>query len=178
MPDNDTLFILTTIMHFPEEPLDLPAHEGGGYLQAHMNDTLDEGRLQIVRKLGWGPRSSVWLVWDTKERFYYAVKVYTLAASTHASTVERSNIRCASGANPSLWLPSFHRRFWEKTNNGSHFCAVSNPCSTSILHMQQNADNRILPVEAVQKVIRNVAEAVGHLHRSGIMYGGEPIRTT
>ena len=46
----------STTMHnsFPEEKLDSPA----GYLATQPGETLNNGRRRIIRKLGWGPRSS------------------------------------------------------------------------------------------------------------------------
>ena len=51
---------------FPEEPLNLPASEGFGYYPACPGLKLKEGRYEVIRKLGYGPRSSVWLVEDLK----------------------------------------------------------------------------------------------------------------
>lgn len=51
---------------FPEEPLNAPASEGFGYFPAFPGLKLDQNRYEVVRKLGFGPRSSVWLVTDTE----------------------------------------------------------------------------------------------------------------
>ena len=51
---------------FPEEPLNLPTSEGFGYYPAYPSLKLKEGRYEVIRKLGYGPRSSVWLVEDFK----------------------------------------------------------------------------------------------------------------
>ena len=50
----------------PEEPLNLPASEGFGYYPTYPGLKLKEGRYEVIRKLGYGPRSSVWLVEDSK----------------------------------------------------------------------------------------------------------------
>ena len=51
---------------FPEEPLNLPTSEGFGYYPAYPSLKLKEGRYEVIRKLGYGPRSSLWLVEDFK----------------------------------------------------------------------------------------------------------------
>lgn len=50
---------------FPEEPLNAPPSKGYGYFPAFPGLKLDGGRYEVVHKLGFGPRSSVWLVKDT-----------------------------------------------------------------------------------------------------------------
>ena len=45
---------------WPEEPLDLPIDQRGGFYPATLGNKLNS-RYTIVRKLGWGQHSSVWL---------------------------------------------------------------------------------------------------------------------
>ena len=51
---------------FPEEPLSALASEGFGYFPAYPGLKLDQNRYEVIRKLGYGPRSSVWLVVDAE----------------------------------------------------------------------------------------------------------------
>jgi hypothetical protein len=51
---------------FPEEPLHLATHDGFGYFPSYPGHKLNNNRYQVIRKLGYGPRSSVWLVVDFK----------------------------------------------------------------------------------------------------------------
>jgi len=53
-----------TMSPFPEEPLDLTREQGAGYFLARSGMLLKDGRYRIIRKLGYGSRSSVWLVDD------------------------------------------------------------------------------------------------------------------
>lgn len=61
----------------PEEDLLLPIDEGGGYLSPRFGDSLGDGRYNIVRKLGVGQYSSIWLVRDTR--------VYVVSSSSHST---------------------------------------------------------------------------------------------
>ncbi|KAF8876981.1 hypothetical protein CPB84DRAFT_1881078 [Gymnopilus junonius] len=72
---------------FPEEPLDSPL----GYFPGQLNRILNNGRWTIIRKLGWGPRSSCWLAIDPKDHEdIEAIKIYNVAASEEPrSTNER-----------------------------------------------------------------------------------------
>ena len=50
---------------FIEEPLGNPATDGHGYAQFDFGDTIGpENRYKIVRKLGWGMYSSIWMAFD------------------------------------------------------------------------------------------------------------------
>jgi serine/threonine-protein kinase SRPK3 len=44
-----------------EEPLMLQPELGYGYCPLALGEKLNEGKLEVVRKLGWGSCSSVWL---------------------------------------------------------------------------------------------------------------------
>lgn len=50
---------------FDEEPLVLPKTDGYGYFPISIGQTLLDGRYNILRKLGWGMGSTVWLSRDT-----------------------------------------------------------------------------------------------------------------
>jgi hypothetical protein len=44
----------------------IESYHPGGLHPVHLGDTLDEGRYRILRKLGYGAFSTVWLARDTK----------------------------------------------------------------------------------------------------------------
>ncbi|KIM35634.1 hypothetical protein M413DRAFT_14463 [Hebeloma cylindrosporum] len=71
-------------MSFSEEA----SHEGPGHFPGKIHKKLSNGKYEIIRKLGYGPRSSTWLVWRKSGDRYFAVKIYTIAASTRAEEVE------------------------------------------------------------------------------------------
>ncbi|QRV92956.1 kinase domain protein [Ceratobasidium sp. AG-Ba] len=64
-------FVLHT---FPEEDLRESGPRLRGYFHAWLGMQLDNGRYCILRKLGWGAFSSVWLVRD----FEYMCFIFTL----------------------------------------------------------------------------------------------------
>lgn len=49
-----------------EDEEDLEDYGKGGYHPVHVGDTFSDGRYLIVRKLGWGHFSTVWLAKDHK----------------------------------------------------------------------------------------------------------------
>ena len=53
------------VIECDEEPLMLNAASGYGYFPARLGGTLHDNRYHLMRKLGWGSYSSVWLCKDT-----------------------------------------------------------------------------------------------------------------
>jgi len=53
-------------LKWPEEDLTLTAEEGAGFYPLRLGETLDDERFVIIKKLGWGGYSSVWLARDRR----------------------------------------------------------------------------------------------------------------
>jgi len=54
-------------LEFVEEPLGVMAEQGHGYIRTEFGDEIGpDKRYKVVRKLGWGTNSSVWMAFDTK----------------------------------------------------------------------------------------------------------------
>ena len=49
-----------------EDEEDWEDYVKGGYHPVHIGDSFSDGRYTVVRKLGWGHFSTVWLAKDTK----------------------------------------------------------------------------------------------------------------
>jgi hypothetical protein len=158
---------------FPEEPLNLSPSEGGGHYPAEIHQKLNGDKYKIIRKLGYGPRSSTWLVLRAHDSEYFAVKIFTVAASDRAKTVELPIIKGVDkiSRSGSLELPTFHGSFWEESSVGSHICFAMNPLSTSVENLQRDAENQRLPVHVVQRIIWSVSNSLNGLHGAKIMHG-------
>lgn len=160
-------------MSFPEEPLDLSPTSGGpGYFAATIHQKLNNDKYEIIRKLGYGPRSSTWLIWREYDDVYFSVKIYTVAASEHAKEVELSILQSVKRLDPNLPLSRLQDSFWEKGYHGSHFCIVTNPLSTTVEDLRLEEEAQRLPVHVVQRIVYSAALALEGLHSAGIMHGG------
>ena len=157
--------------YFPEEPLNLSPSAGGGYYPAEIHQKLNGDKYKVIRKLGYGPRSSTWLVLSLDNQAYFAAKIFTVTASDHAKTVEIPILKAVNNLDPSLLLPRFHESFWVQGSAGSHLCFVMNPMSTSIWDLQQDAENQRFPLHAVRQIVWAVARSLKGLHDAKIMHG-------
>jgi serine/threonine-protein kinase SRPK3 len=48
----------------PDDEEEISGYVPGGYHPVHVGDTFAGGRYQVIRKLGWGHFSTVWLARD------------------------------------------------------------------------------------------------------------------
>ena len=69
--------LLEEVSSLQEEQEDLRDYCPGGYYPAEIGETLC-GRYKILRKLGWGHFSTVWLVADSVTSWFAAVKVSSI----------------------------------------------------------------------------------------------------
>jgi len=54
-------------LEFVEEPLGVTAEQGHGFIRVEFGDAIGpDKRYKVVRKLGWGMNSSIWMAFDAK----------------------------------------------------------------------------------------------------------------
>lgn len=155
---------------FLEEKLDSPA----GYLATQPGETLNNGRWRIIRKLGWGPRSSTWLGVDTKDPDKIsAPKVFTIAA-TRDGTAETEREFLQHSVKIEDNVPVMVGAFYEKSVGGKHLCLELHVLRTSVeaLRVTNTLDGGYLPVHTVQKVVFDVLEPLYRLYKQMIIHGG------
>ncbi|KAJ3537124.1 hypothetical protein NMY22_g5727 [Coprinellus aureogranulatus] len=167
------------MVSFPEEPLNLSATDGFGYYPADINEALNGDQYRIIRKLGWGPRSSTWLVFELDEqqqRKYRAVQIFTASATDN---VEQRLLPILQDDTYKFqeWtsFPGLVNSFLEKSIHGDHLCFIINlyglPFS-DVLRDAVNSGRAGLPVRAVQYTTLEIILDLENLHREGVMHGG------
>ncbi|KAF6757893.1 kinase-like domain-containing protein [Ephemerocybe angulata] len=161
---------------FPEEPLNRSVADGFGYFPANINQTLSGGRFTIVRKLGWGSRSSAWLAWEKKggETLYWAIQVFTVAKSKEVGArllpIFENEIARATYDYPKLLTG-----FWERSVHGDHLCFVTSAYGVPFSDVVQGAANSGragLPVHVVQYMTSEILETLEKLHIEKVMHAG------
>ncbi|OBZ67871.1 Serine/threonine-protein kinase SRPK [Grifola frondosa] len=126
---------------FDEEPITLTVSDTFGYVQIRFGDRFEDGRYEIVRKLGWGVHGSVWLAKDNLTQTYRALKFLT-AYATH---LVRGEILPKMNeldilrrmAEPSehigcLKVPILVDHFYTTRETGQHLCLVTQVLSMGL----------------------------------------------
>lgn len=157
---------------FPEEPANSPV----GYFAGRLNQTLNNGRWTLIRKLGWGTRSSCWLAVDSQDLDNIeAIKIYTVSASKDPSSVnERDMLQKMWDSRILSRVPTQRDSFYEECETGRHLCLVLHALGPSIVSLLDDspAQEKYLPLHAVKKVVGEVLEPLCNLHEKNIIHGG------
>jgi serine/threonine protein kinase len=160
-----------TMSQFPEEQLDSSV----GYFAAQLGQTLQNSRWSIIRKLGWGPRSSTWLAVDSNvPDNITAVKIFTVAATVDPYTSNELDMLRGPLSGPTLPFPSIRGHFYEQSPKGKHLCLVLNVLGPSVESFRPGNDNgACLPLHVVKKIVADIVEALCELQKKNIIHGGE-----
>ncbi|KAG2063125.1 kinase-like protein [Suillus decipiens] len=160
-----------------EEPHMLSAEQGFGYCPITLGRRLGEGRLEIVRKLGWAGYSSVWLARTLGNKYpakYVAVKVLTVNATAGVLTGflgELDSLRTVKTANPAH--PGYQHclhlydAIGERSKHGPHICIITNVLGanvTSLRRLQPNLRGAF-PVAIAKRIVKQTLLALDYLHR-------------
>ncbi|QRV91516.1 Serine/threonine-protein kinase [Ceratobasidium sp. AG-Ba] len=158
---------------------DLLDYADGGYLPVHIGDTFKDGRYHIVRKLGWGHFSTVWLAKDKVQNRHVAIKVvksaktYVTAARDEVGILRFINsvYKDPGHENVVQFLDSFdHKVEPEIGPPAVHICMVFEPLGASLLTLIK-AHRKGVPEHLVRQIATQVLAGLAFLHdRCGIIH--------
>ncbi|NXL67519.1 SRPK1 kinase, partial [Chordeiles acutipennis] len=140
----------------------------GGYHLVKIGD-LFNGRYHVIRKLGWGHFSTVWLAWDIQGRRFVAMKVVKSAEHyTETALDEIRLLKSVRNSDPND--PSKERvvqlldDFKISGVNGSHICMVFEVLGHHLLKWIIKSNYQGLPLPCVKKIIKQVLQGLDYLH--------------
>ncbi|KAI8472103.1 MAG: Serine/threonine protein kinase SRPK1 [Monoraphidium minutum] len=146
----------------------------GGYHPVQVGEKFKGGRYVVLRKLGWGHFSTVWLVLDTHTDGFAALKVqksaphYTDAARDEVTLLGQLSAGDASGASHCVRLLD---NFEHAGPHGLHVCLVFEVLGDNLLALIKAYDYRGLPLPIVRNIGRQVLAALDFMHgRCGILH--------
>lgn len=148
----------------------------GGYHPVHIGETYNNGRYVVVRKLGWGHFSTVWLSRDTTTGKHVALKVVRSAAHyTETAIDEIKLLNRVNQANPShpgrRYVVSLLDSFEHKGPNGIHVCMVFEVLGENLLGLIKRWNHRGIPMPLVKQITKQVLLGLDYLHREcGIIH--------
>ncbi|KAK9720775.1 serine/threonine protein kinase, CMGC [Basidiobolus ranarum] len=161
--------------HLTDEE-DLEDYTTGGYHLVKVGDSYNNGRYTILRKLGWGHFSTVWLAKDHKGARHVALKVvksaphYTETALDEIKLLER--VTSANSNAPGRgYVVELLDHFQHVGPNGIHVCMVFEVLGENLLGVIKRYNHHGIPVRMVKEITKQVLLGLDYLHREcGIIH--------
>ncbi|CAG0922958.1 unnamed protein product [Notodromas monacha] len=140
----------------------------GGYHPVQLGDTYC-GRYHVLRKLGWGYFSTVWLAWDMTSRRFVGLKIVKSSENyTDTALDEIKLLRCIRDTDP---FDPFRERnvmlyddFRMSGVHGTHVCMVFEVLGHNLLKLIVKSDYKGIYLNNVRRIIRQVLEGLEYLH--------------
>ncbi|KAF8579384.1 kinase-like protein [Ramaria rubella] len=157
-----------------EEPLE--RYEHGGYHPVNIGDMLDGSRYTVLRKLGWGQYSTVWLAMDGVLKNHVAVKILTAKAGRGKNKLPELDIHLrVQQSNPEhparAHISTMLRHFEHVGPNGVHICMLFDVLGVNVEHIRRRYTKGPMPLASVKHITRQVLAALDFLHVScGIIH--------
>ncbi|KAG8703247.1 hypothetical protein FRC08_002990 [Ceratobasidium sp. 394] len=166
------------IQYSPEEDVRADEDADPGYFPAWLGMQLKDERYCIVRKLGWGFYSTVWLVRDFKLNRYAALKIMTRDATSIYQAGESDEVaitqKIASADRSNQGgrhVVEYYDAFEVAGPEGTHSCIVTEVLGPSLENLRHQAPNSLLPLRIVKTSIRQILLGLEYLHTScGIIH--------
>ncbi|KAI5365904.1 putative protein kinase [Septoria linicola] len=178
------------------EPLSVPtewieSYRPGGVHPVHLDDMLHAGRYKVIRKLGYGAFSTVWLAQDWGNEPFHrvtrsqsrnegsaalaAIKISCSGTKAAVHELEIHNIIQKAGTPDHL---SKHivllRDSFETTGpNGTHLCLVSEPMGAdgnAVLEALRSSDDSETHYVRVKSILKQILLGLHGLHSCGIVH--------
>ncbi|XP_066480317.1 SRSF protein kinase 1 [Tiliqua scincoides] len=140
----------------------------GGYHLVKIGD-LFNGRYHVIRKLGWGHFSTVWLSWDIQGKRFVAMKVVKSAEHYTETALDEikllKSVRNSDPADPNRErLVQLLDDFKISGVNGSHVCMVFEVLGHHLLKWIIKSNYQGLPLLCVKRIIQQVLQGLDYLH--------------
>ncbi|KAF8869914.1 kinase-like domain-containing protein [Mucidula mucida] len=158
-----------------EDEEDWEEYVKGGYHPVHIGDSFSDGRYIVVRKLGWGHFSTVWLARDVRENRHVALKVvksaprYTETALDEIKLLQRLITSSTPATPPShpgrAHVMAFLDHFRHKGPNGTHVCMVFEVLGENLLGLIKRHQNKGVPMHLVKQIAKQVLLGLDYMHR-------------
>ncbi|XP_054279558.1 SRSF protein kinase 2-like isoform X2 [Macrosteles quadrilineatus] len=151
-----------------EEQEDPREYCRGGYHPVSIGDIF-HCRYEVVRKLGWGHFSTVWLCWDLLQKEFVALKVvksahhYTETALDEIKLLKRVRDADIDDQNRNRVVRLLND-FKMTGQNGTHVCMVFEVLGNNLLKLIIRSGYQGIPLENVKVIIKQVLEGLHYLH--------------
>ncbi|KAH8912483.1 kinase-like protein [Coniochaeta sp. PMI_546] len=160
------------------------SYQPGGYHPVHILDVF-ASRYRVIRKLGYGSFSTVWLAIDLLSQRYVALKVLTADTDQRTAVsgdlLVHDSLRTATNGDYSRHIVVLLDSFTHQGPNGTHLCLVyeaMGPNVNDMLHLAPECrtgkhltDPKRLPKLWARRILRDALLGLQFLHSHGIVHG-------
>lgn len=154
----------------PAEEEDLKDYVPGGYHPCYIGEDYKNGKYTLVRKLGWGHFSTVWLARDNDKQCHVAVKV--VRSAKHYTETAIDEIKLLDKVTTSDIQHPGHQHviqlldtFTHKGPNGIHVVMVFEVLGENLLGLIRRYKHRGIPIVFVKQIAKQLLSALDFLHR-------------
>ncbi|KAJ3114216.1 hypothetical protein HK098_007415 [Nowakowskiella sp. JEL0407] len=143
----------------------------GGYHPVHFGDTFNNGRYTVVRKLGYGSFSTVWLAKTVGFQFpFVALKICKAGASSKEADI-LDHLTVANPNHPGYkHILGFLDQFEHQGPNGTHLCLVFEVMGVSVVSGTDYLPNQRYPVSVAKEIARQVLLGLSYVHECRIVH--------
>ncbi|KAJ1950879.1 serine/threonine protein kinase, CMGC [Linderina macrospora] len=126
------------------EEEDIEDYCKGGYHPVKLGDQFKDKRYKVVRKLGWGHFSTVWLAYDREKNIHVALKIvksaahYTEAAKDEMELCQRA-VDSKGNYTGENYVAQMLDSFEHSGPNGRHICMVFEVLGENLLSLLRNS---------------------------------------
>eukprot|EP00126_Sphaerothecum_destruens_P015561 Sdes_comp9580_c0_seq1m1059 len=147
---------------------DIEDYTKGGYHPVKVNDVYHQ-RYRVLKKLGWGHFSVVWLAKDLKLKSFVALKIVKSASQyTEAALDEVKILKSIRSSNLSSlgreYLVQQLDDFRISGPNGTHVVMVFEVLGSNLLKLIRNYSYHGVPLPIVKRITRQILEGLHYLH--------------
>ncbi|XP_046358189.1 SRSF protein kinase 3-like isoform X1 [Haliotis rufescens] len=140
----------------------------GGYHPVKIGDMFNS-RYHVVRKLGWGHFSTVWLSWDMQQKRFVALKVVKSAQHyTETALDEIKLLKCVRNSDEN---DPYRKKTVQLLDdfkitgvNGTHVCMVFEVLGYNLLKLIIRSSYQGIPLANVRCIIKQVLQGLHYLH--------------
>ncbi|KAJ7916789.1 kinase-like domain-containing protein [Mycena leptocephala] len=158
-----------------EDEEDWQEYKLGGYHPVSIGDSFSDSRYVVVRKLGWGHFSTVWLARDEKMQRHVALKIVKSAPRYTETAVDEIKLlqRLVTSSDPTTppshpgksHVISFLDHFRHIGPNGTHVCMVFEVLGESLLGLIKRHQNKGVSIPLVKQIAKQVLQGLDYMHR-------------
>jgi len=163
-PDEDE-----PVLCYVEEQETPSDYTKGGYHPVEIGDFY-HNRYHVIRKLGWGHFSTVWLCWDLDKDKFVALKV--VKSAKHYTETALDEIKLLKSVRQTDEADPFRQRtvqllddFMISGVHGIHVCMVFEVLGHNLLKFIIESNYEGIPLQNVKIMMKQVLEGLDYLHR-------------